>query len=96
VIADGLSATAVRTHGEALVGAIVERLKGWRVAPIVVAHQARVAIGDENRRGARREPRDRAESASAPASARPTASAPISPGRHALAGGIANATASRT
>jgi ethanolamine ammonia-lyase small subunit len=47
VIADGLSATALRTHGETLVSAVVERLKGWRVAPIVVAHQARVAIGDE-------------------------------------------------
>jgi ethanolamine ammonia-lyase small subunit len=47
VIADGLSATAVLTHAPAIVAALVARLPEWRIAPIVVAHQARVALGDE-------------------------------------------------
>lgn len=47
VLADGLSATAMLAHGAALAKAILARLTGWAPAPIVVAHQARVAIGDE-------------------------------------------------
>jgi len=47
VIADGLSATAVATHAVPLVEALVARLPGWRMAPVVVAHQGRVALGDE-------------------------------------------------
>ena len=47
VIADGLSAAAVLAHGEAITTALLARLSGWSVAPIVVAHQARVAVGDE-------------------------------------------------
>ena len=46
VLADGLSATAVHAHGPALVAALVARLSDWSLAPIVIARQARVAIGD--------------------------------------------------
>jgi ethanolamine ammonia-lyase small subunit len=47
VVADGLSATAVHAHAADLILALRERLPGWRIAPIVFAHQARVALGDE-------------------------------------------------
>jgi ethanolamine ammonia-lyase small subunit len=47
VIADGLSAAGILAHGAALASAVLLRLSGWSPAPIVVAHQARVAIGDE-------------------------------------------------
>lgn len=47
VVADGLSATAAEKHAAAVVTALIQRLSGWSIAPIVVARQARVAIGDE-------------------------------------------------
>ncbi|MCR6632373.1 MAG: ethanolamine ammonia-lyase subunit EutC [Magnetospirillum sp.] len=47
VIADGLSAAAVGGHAVATVRACLNRLSGWSVAPIVLAAQARVALGDE-------------------------------------------------
>jgi len=47
VVADGLSATAVHAHAAAMILALRERLPGWRIAPIVLACQARVALGDE-------------------------------------------------
>jgi ethanolamine ammonia-lyase small subunit len=47
VIADGLSATAVQAHAAPLVAALQARLGDWRIAPIVVARHARVALGDE-------------------------------------------------
>ncbi|HEX2010107.1 MAG TPA: ethanolamine ammonia-lyase subunit EutC, partial [Roseateles sp.] len=47
IIADGLSALAVHRHGAALASALAERLAGWRLAPLVVAHQARVALADD-------------------------------------------------
>ncbi|MCW0213321.1 MAG: ethanolamine ammonia-lyase subunit EutC [Pseudonocardia sp.] len=47
VLADGLSPLAVRTHGAPMLAAILERLDGWRVAPVVIATEARVALGDE-------------------------------------------------
>ncbi|PTQ13223.1 ethanolamine ammonia-lyase [Sphingomonas oleivorans] len=47
ILADGLSATAVHAHGAALIGAMAERLAGWRIAPVVLARQARVALGDD-------------------------------------------------
>ena len=47
VIADGLSALAAQRHGVALLQAVLARLRQWRVGPIVVARQARVALGDE-------------------------------------------------
>ncbi|MBL8471841.1 MAG: ethanolamine ammonia-lyase subunit EutC [Rhodocyclaceae bacterium] len=46
VIADGLSATA-SAHAEPLLQILLTRLQGWRVGPIVVAEQARVALGDD-------------------------------------------------
>jgi ethanolamine ammonia-lyase small subunit len=59
VIADGLSAPAVHRHAapllEALHGLLVEDSDGWRLAPLTVVLQGRVAIGDEigERLGAR-------------------------------------------
>ncbi|WP_181782490.1 ethanolamine ammonia-lyase subunit EutC [Pseudonocardia pini] len=47
VVADGLSPLAVRTHAVPMLREILARLEDWRVAPIVVATQARVALGDE-------------------------------------------------
>jgi ethanolamine ammonia-lyase small subunit len=47
VIGDGLSATAVQIHGAPLVNACLERLSGFKIAPVVVATQARVALGDD-------------------------------------------------
>lgn len=48
VVADGLSTTAVTRHAIPLVAAILAlRPVDWRVGPIVVVRQARVAIGDE-------------------------------------------------
>ncbi len=47
VIGDGLSAIAVQRHAAPLVEALVARLADWSIAPIVVAHHARVALGDE-------------------------------------------------
>ena len=57
VIADGLSAPAVHHHAVPLLAALTKRLaeEDWRLAPLTVALQARVAIGDEigRRLGAR-------------------------------------------
>ena len=47
VIADGLSATAVQRHAVPLLEQALPRLAGLTVAPIVIATQARVALGDE-------------------------------------------------
>ncbi|SFM56347.1 Ethanolamine ammonia-lyase light chain [Pseudonocardia ammonioxydans] len=47
VVADGLSPLAVRDHAAGLLAEILDRLDGVRVAPVVVATQARVALGDE-------------------------------------------------
>src|SRR5262245_37210248 len=46
-IADGLSARAVEMHARPLLAAALPRLAGWRIAPLVVVRQGRVAIGDE-------------------------------------------------
>ena len=46
VLADGLSPRAVHEHGGPTVLALLARLPGWTVAPLVLAHQARVALGD--------------------------------------------------
>jgi ethanolamine ammonia-lyase small subunit len=53
VIADGLSARAVETHARPLLEAALPRLKEWRIAPLVVVRQGRVAIGDEIARAVR-------------------------------------------
>lgn len=47
IVADGLSATAVHRQAEAVIHALIPLLDGWRVAPVCVVEQARVAIGDE-------------------------------------------------
>ena len=49
VVADGLSSAAVHAHAVPLVAALapyVDRA-GWRLGPVVIATQARVALGDE-------------------------------------------------
>ena len=53
VIADGLSARAVEAHARPLLDAALPRLAGWRIAPLVVVRQGRVAIGDEVARALR-------------------------------------------
>jgi ethanolamine ammonia-lyase small subunit len=48
VIADGLSSRAVQEHAVPLLDALTARLDdGCRVGPVVLAEQARVALGDE-------------------------------------------------
>jgi ethanolamine ammonia-lyase small subunit len=49
VVADGLSAAATRLHSTALVGALLDSLSPtkWKVGPVVLVHQGRVAVGDE-------------------------------------------------
>lgn len=47
VAADGLSAIATQKGAVPLFRAMLARLKGWRVAPLVIATQGRVALGDE-------------------------------------------------
>lgn len=47
VLADGLSAPAVQRHALPLVHALLPLLDGLRVAPLVLAEQGRVALGDE-------------------------------------------------
>lgn len=47
VIADGLSANAAARHAIPLIERMRAELDSWRIGPIVVARQARVAIGDE-------------------------------------------------
>jgi ethanolamine ammonia-lyase small subunit len=48
VMADGLSARAVQTHGHpVLAGALMTlQADGWRIAPLVIARHGRVALGD--------------------------------------------------
>jgi ethanolamine ammonia-lyase small subunit len=47
VIADGLSASAVQAHAVPLLQAVLPRLSAWVLGPVVMASQARVALGDE-------------------------------------------------
>jgi ethanolamine ammonia-lyase small subunit len=47
VVADGLSAFAAARHAVPLLIAARTKLEGWRIGPVVVARQARVALGDE-------------------------------------------------
>ena len=47
VLADGLSARALLAHAPALLHALRARLQGWDFAPLVLARQGRVAVGDE-------------------------------------------------
>jgi ethanolamine ammonia-lyase small subunit len=47
VLADGLSAPAVHAHAVPLLQALFPKLPDWHIAPVVIACQARVALGDE-------------------------------------------------
>jgi ethanolamine ammonia-lyase small subunit len=49
VVADGLSSRAAQAHAVPLLATLVPRLveAGWRLAPVIVAEQGRVALGDE-------------------------------------------------
>ncbi|QFR32235.1 ethanolamine ammonia-lyase subunit EutC [Ancylobacter sp. TS-1] len=49
VVADGLSSTAIHAQAVPFLTAFRERVaeEGWSLAPVVVASQARVAMGDE-------------------------------------------------
>ena len=47
VLADGLSALAVSRHAQPMLKAIRSQLPGWSIGPVVLAEQARVALGDE-------------------------------------------------
>jgi ethanolamine ammonia-lyase small subunit len=46
VIADGLSALAVERHALRLLREVLPLIAGWRLAPVCVVEQGRVAIGD--------------------------------------------------
>jgi ethanolamine ammonia-lyase small subunit len=46
VAADGLSAFAAQRHVTPLLATVRARLDGWSVGPVVIATQARVALGD--------------------------------------------------
>ncbi|MDR3506788.1 MAG: ethanolamine ammonia-lyase subunit EutC [Caulobacteraceae bacterium] len=48
VVADGLSSAAVHAQAAPLLGALKPLIDkaGWRTGPVVLAHQARVALGD--------------------------------------------------
>lgn len=46
VIADGLSASAVREHAVPTLEAVAALLPDWHLGPVVLAEQARVALGD--------------------------------------------------
>jgi ethanolamine ammonia-lyase small subunit len=46
VVADGLSALAVEKHALHLLRTILPTIAGWRLAPVCVVEQGRVAVGD--------------------------------------------------
>jgi ethanolamine ammonia-lyase small subunit len=46
VVADGLSALAVEKHALHLLRTILPLIAGWRLAPVCVVEQGRVAVGD--------------------------------------------------
>jgi ethanolamine ammonia-lyase small subunit len=47
IVADGLSALAVERHAGPLTSELLPLLRDWKLAPICVVKQGRVAIGDE-------------------------------------------------
>jgi ethanolamine ammonia-lyase small subunit len=47
ILADGLSARAVQSHAAPTLKKILAELPGWCVAPVIIATQARVALGDD-------------------------------------------------
>jgi ethanolamine ammonia-lyase small subunit len=48
VVSDGLSAHAVARHAQPMLAALLPRLRAadWRIAPLTIVRQGRVAIGD--------------------------------------------------
>ncbi len=46
-IVDGLSALAVERHAAPLIAELLPRIEEWKMAPVCVVEQGRVAIGDE-------------------------------------------------
>jgi ethanolamine ammonia-lyase small subunit len=42
-----LSATAVQAHAAPLLAALLPRLEGWQLGPVILAERGRVALGDE-------------------------------------------------
>ena len=47
VVADGLSAAAVHRNAVAVIDALLPHVTEWRLGPVCIVHQGRVAIGDE-------------------------------------------------
>jgi ethanolamine ammonia-lyase small subunit len=47
VVADGLSAFAIEENAVPLLDAALARLDGWRIAPLAIVEQGRVAVADE-------------------------------------------------
>ena len=47
IVADGLSAAAIHHHATPFLDALLPELDGWRIAPVFIVEQGRVAIGDE-------------------------------------------------
>jgi ethanolamine ammonia-lyase small subunit len=47
ILSDGLSARAVQLHAPPTLRAILAGLSGWRLAPVIIAAQARVALADD-------------------------------------------------
>ncbi|MEO7688652.1 MAG: ethanolamine ammonia-lyase subunit EutC [Sphingomonas sp.] len=47
IVGDGLSGTAVQAHAAPMLLALFDRLPGLRIAPVILARHARVALGDE-------------------------------------------------
>jgi ethanolamine ammonia-lyase small subunit len=47
IIGDGLSALAPQRYAVPVIKSAWELLKGWQIGPIIIAEQARVALGDE-------------------------------------------------
>jgi ethanolamine ammonia-lyase small subunit len=47
ILADGLSATAVHRHAGPVLDTLLPLLEGWKLAPMFLVEQGRVAIGDE-------------------------------------------------
>jgi ethanolamine ammonia-lyase small subunit len=48
MVADGLSARAVEAHAQPVLAGVLPMLRaqGWRIAPLVIVRQGRIAIGD--------------------------------------------------
>jgi ethanolamine ammonia-lyase small subunit len=47
IVADGLSAIAPQRYAVPFIKDALELLEGWKIGPVIIAEQARVALGDE-------------------------------------------------